>query len=81
MAIGGGSGNLLYKGAVVLHADNYSSYAAPASHNHSAANITSGTLSISRGGTGAADAINARNNLLYLGNNPITSTANDTTAN
>lgn len=26
--------------------------AAPASHNHSAANITSGTLSISRGGTG-----------------------------
>lgn len=80
LAIGGGSGNLLYKGAVVLHADNWSNYAAAASHNHSASNITSGTLPIGRGGTGAADAINARNNLLYLGPNPITSTANDTTA-
>jgi hypothetical protein len=37
-------------------------------------------LPIGRGGTGAADAINARNNLLYIGQNPITSTANDTTA-
>ena len=81
LAIDGGSGNLLYKGAVVLHADNWSNYAAAASHNHSAANITSGTLPIGRGGTGAADAINARNNLLYIGQNPITSTTNDTTAN
>lgn len=41
--------------------------AAPASHNHSAANITSGTLPITRGGTGATTAAAARNNL-GLGN-------------
>lgn len=35
LAIGGGSGNLLYKGAVVLNADNYTSYAAAKSHTHS----------------------------------------------
>ena len=63
MAIGGGSGNLLYKGNVVLHADNWSNYAAAASHNHSASHITSGTLPISRGGTGATDAATARSNL------------------
>ena len=37
--------------------------AAPTSHNHSAANITSGTLPITRGGTGATSAANARTNL------------------
>lgn len=37
--------------------------AAPTSHNHSAANITSGTLPITRGGTGATTAANARTNL------------------
>ena len=37
--------------------------AASASHNHSAANITSGTLPITRGGTGATSAANARTNL------------------
>lgn len=52
LAIGGGSGNLLYKSKVVLHADNWSSYCAAASHNHSASNITSGTLAVARGGTG-----------------------------
>lgn len=41
--------------------------AAPTSHNHSAANITSGTLPITRGGTGATTAAAARNNL-GLGN-------------
>lgn len=41
--------------------------AAPASHNHSAANITSGTLPITRGGTGATTAAAARNKL-GLGN-------------
>ena len=37
--------------------------AAPTSHSHSAANITSGTLPITRGGTGATSAANARENL------------------
>lgn len=37
--------------------------AAASSHNHSASNITSGTLSIARGGTGATTAANARANL------------------
>lgn len=36
---------------------------AAASHNHSASNITSGTLSIARGGTGATNASSALNNL------------------
>lgn len=71
LAISGGSGNLLYKGAVVLHADNWSNYAAAASHNHAASAITSGTLSsdrlptvpISKGGTGATSAAGALTNL------------------
>lgn len=37
--------------------------AAASSHNHSAANITSGTLTIARGGTGATTAADARSNL------------------
>ena len=37
--------------------------AAAASHNHSASNITSGTLPIARGGTGATSAAAARTNL------------------
>ena len=36
---------------------------ADSEHNHSTANITSGTLPIARGGTGAASAANARTNL------------------
>lgn len=36
---------------------------AASSHNHSAANITSGTLAIARGGTGATSAASARSNL------------------
>ena len=37
--------------------------AAASSHNHSAANITSGTLAVARGGTGATTAASARSNL------------------
>ena len=37
--------------------------AASASHNHSASNITSGTLPVARGGTGATNAVSARSNL------------------
>lgn len=37
--------------------------AAASSHNHSASNITSGTLTIARGGTGATSASAARTNL------------------
>ena len=43
--------------------------------------ITVGTMGIAYGGTGATTAIAARVNLLSIGSNPITSTANDTSAN
>ena len=52
---GSGDGNI---SAAVAGTD----YAA-ASHNHSASNITSGTISIARGGTGATNAVSARANL------------------
>lgn len=41
---------------ILLTEDNWDDYCAPVSHNHSAANITSGTLSVARGGTGLAAA-------------------------
>ena len=51
--------------------------AAATSHNHSAANITSGTLAIARGGTGATTASAARTNLGII----VSATApSDTTA-
>ena len=43
--------------------------------------IACGAISIANGGTGATNVTNARLNLMYLGNNPITSTTNDTITN
>lgn len=53
---------------------------APTSHNHSADNITSGVLPISRGGTGGADRKSAMSGLAYLGGNVTGGKANDTRA-
>lgn len=50
------------------------------SYNGSA-NTDVSTIQIAYGGTGATTAIAARVNLLSIGTNPITSTANDTSAN
>lgn len=50
---------------------NHDSAYAAKTHNHDAANITSGTLSISRGGTGATSVSGVRN---IIGVNPITTT-------
>lgn len=47
----------------MLTSANYTSYAASASHNHAAGDITSGTLAIARGGTGATTAADARTKL------------------
>lgn len=44
-------------------------------------NVTTGTLAISRGGTGQTSRASAQSTLSYLGDNPITSTTNDTTTN
>lgn len=66
-------------GSTILHSNNYTTYCTPAnigaaasSHNHSATNITSGTLSsdrlptvpISKGGTGATSVSGAVTNLM-----------------
>lgn len=45
----GGNG---YSRNVAIHSGNIESYAAAKNHNHSAANITSGVLPVTRGGTG-----------------------------
>lgn len=75
LAIGGTSGNLLWKGKQVATTDMIPTLsslgAASSSHNHPASNITSGTLSsdrlptvpISKGGTGATTAAGALENL------------------
>lgn len=54
------------EGAVTPQSGDYTAEqvgAAPSSHNHSAGSITSGTLPIARGGTGATNAASARSNL------------------
>ena len=48
--------------------------------NGVAENVT-GTVAIGNGGTGATSKTNAIKNLIVIGNNPITSTTNDTVAN
>ena len=74
LAIGGSSGNLLWKGNKVISQpdlDTALSGKANSSHNHAASNITSGTLSsdrlptvpIAKGGTGATSAAAALTNL------------------
>ena len=73
-----GSKSIYISGNEIYHPGNKPTYsdvgAAAASHNHSAGNITSGTLDIARiptitvakGGTGATSAANARTNLGVL---------------
>ena len=51
LAIGGGSGNLFWKGSKIATAEDLANKA-NSSHNQSASTITSGTLAIARGGTG-----------------------------
>lgn len=43
--------------------------------------VACGAISIANGGTGATNVINARNNLMYLGGNIISSTSDDTADN
>ncbi len=64
LAIGGGSGNLLYKANVVLHAGNYTSYAATAGHTHSNYALTGHThnyAGASSAGGAATKAISDQN--------------------
>jgi hypothetical protein len=53
-------GTLAYSNNAIYHAGNKPTYsdvgAAASSHNHAASNITSGTLSLARGGTGMTTA-------------------------
>lgn len=53
-------GLICYRNSVEVRSDIA---AAPATHEHSASNITSGTISIARGGTGATNASSALSNL------------------
>ena len=71
------SGTMTYN---ISDPDNFRSAisAASSSHTHSADDITSGTLPISRGGTGSGDRKTALNNLLSIASNP-TTTSTDTT--
>lgn len=59
---GGSTANVAVKGLGSAAYTASSTYAA-SSHNHSASNITSGTLALARGGTGGSTAASARTNL------------------
>ena len=52
----------------------------PSAHTHSAAQITSGTLPVARGGTGATDAATARTNLGITSLGPTEASEAETTA-
>ena len=47
--------------------------AAPTSHEHSASDVTSGTLAVARGGTGSTNGATGLNNLLKAGNTVLSS--------
>lgn len=65
----------------------YEKYELPLTTTNRTSNVSYNILTsknavtIAQGGTGATNETDARSNLMYLGNNPITSTANDTTTN
>lgn len=54
--------------------------AAASSHNHSASNITSGTLPLSRGGVGATTRVGAMNNIHMIGSFSASADVNISTA-
>ena len=63
----GGTNTSWSNWVTMLTSANYTSYAASASHNHAAGDITSGTLAVARGGTGGGTAAAARGNLGAMG--------------
>ena len=66
LAIGGGSGNLLYNGNVVVDANNISNYAAAKSHTHTLSDV-SAHISESQGGVDIFGYPNDSNTLLFIG--------------
>lgn len=57
--------NFLHTGNMATHVTPAAIGAAASSHNHSASNITSGTLAIAQGGTGKSTALDAFNALSH----------------
>ncbi len=60
LAIGGGTGNLLYKGNVVLHAGNYSSYVVPTSRTVNGKALSS-NITLAASDVGAAASSHTHN--------------------
>lgn len=76
LAIGGGSGNLLYKSAVVLHANNYTSYAVPTSRTVNGKALSS-NISLTASDVGAAASSHSHSYLSSAGGT-IVGTSGDT---